>query len=301
MENNGVKFIGIETPIGSFNVWTKKIGNNPGIKILILHGGPGMTHEYLECFESFFPQSGFEMIEYDQLGSFYSDQPTDESLWTLPRFVDEVEQVRQKLNLNKDNFYLLGHSFGGMLAMHYAAKYRENIKGLIICNMMASFPEYNKYIGELRSRMPRLTVDRLEAYENKGLYKDAGYQALVTQEFHMKHWCRLPQFPEPVMRTLAHNNIAINEFALGQNPFKVSGSFMDLDISTELKNIKVPTLVVGAKYDIMDPEYLRWMSTQFPHGSYLYCENGSHTPMWDDQQTFMTGLINFINAIDKRN
>ncbi len=110
----GIKMVNIQTPVGKFRVWTKRIGNNPRIKVLLLHGGPAMTHEYLECFESFFPKEGFEMIEYDQLGSYYSDQPRDSSLWTTPRFVEEVEQVRQALKLDNSNFYLLGNSWGGI-------------------------------------------------------------------------------------------------------------------------------------------------------------------------------------------
>jgi proline iminopeptidase len=112
----------INTPKGKFKVWTKRIGNNPRIKVLLLHGGPGSTHESFESFESFFPQEGFEFYEYDQLGSYYSDQPNDSSLWTNERFVEEVEQVRLALGMNKDNFYLLGVSWGGILAMDYALK-----------------------------------------------------------------------------------------------------------------------------------------------------------------------------------
>src|SRR3954463_13285421 len=136
----GVRLIPIKTPVGSFKVWTKRFGSNPHIKILLLHGGPAMTHEYMECFESFFPEQGFEFYEYDQLGSYYSDQPTDSSLWTTARFVEEVEQVRKALGMNKDNFYLLGNSWGGILAMEYALKYQDNLKGLVISNMMASAP-----------------------------------------------------------------------------------------------------------------------------------------------------------------
>ena len=122
VQSAGIKMIPITTPVGNFKVWTKTIGNNPKIKVLLLHGGPAMTHEYLESFESFFPKEAFEMIEYDQLGSYYSDQPTDSSLWTIEHFVEEVEQVRKALNLNKDNFYLLGNSWGGILAMEYRSK-----------------------------------------------------------------------------------------------------------------------------------------------------------------------------------
>ena len=148
----GIKMIPIKTDVGTFKVWTKTIGNNPRVKVLLLHGGPAMTHEYMEAFESFFPKEGFEIIEYDQLGSYYSDQPTDSSLWTTERFVEEVEQVRTALGLTKDNFYILGNSWGGILAMEYALKYQQNLKGLIICNMMASIPDYEKFLPDLQNK-----------------------------------------------------------------------------------------------------------------------------------------------------
>jgi len=107
----GIKMIDVDTPKGKFKVWTKRVGNNPTMKVLLLHGGPGMTHEIYESFDGFFPQENIEYYYYDQLGSYYSDQPKDLSLWDLPRFVEEVEQVRNALDLDKDNFYLFGQSF----------------------------------------------------------------------------------------------------------------------------------------------------------------------------------------------
>ncbi|HLF20636.1 MAG TPA: alpha/beta fold hydrolase, partial [Bacteroidota bacterium] len=120
VQTGGVRLIPVTTPKGTFKVWTKQFGNNPRMRLLLLHGGPGATHEYFECFENFLPAEGIEFIYYDQLGSAYSDQPKDKDLWALVRFVEEVEQVRQALNLTKDNFYLLGHSWGGILATEYA-------------------------------------------------------------------------------------------------------------------------------------------------------------------------------------
>src|SRR6266581_6048830 len=116
----GVRMIPIATPKGTFNVWTKRVGNNPTMKVLLLHGGPAATHEYFEAFDSYFPSAGIEYYYYDQLGSFYSDQPDMPELWELPRFVEEVEQVRQARGLDRDNFYLYGHSWGGVLAIEYA-------------------------------------------------------------------------------------------------------------------------------------------------------------------------------------
>ena len=299
VQAGGVKMIQIETPKGKFNVWTKRIGNNPRIKVLLLHGGPAMTHEYMEAFESFFPQEGFEMIEYDQLGSYYSDQPQDSTLWTTERFVEEVEQVRKALNLDKDNFYILGNSWGGILAMEYALKYQDNLKGMIICNMMASIPDYEKYNGVLRSQMRKSLVDSLQAFEDKGMFKDPKYQEMVFNEYYTKHLCRLPVWPDPVMRSFKHVNEEIYVMMQGPSEFKTGGRLIKWDIKARLPEIKVPTLTVGAKYDTMDPEHMQWMSTQVKNGQYLFCPNGSHLAMWDDQKVFMDGVIKFIREVDQ--
>ena len=87
-------YIKISTTEGNFNVWTKKIGNNPSMKVLLLHGGPGVTHEIFENFGEHLPDAGIEFYYYDQLGSYFSDQPDSPDLWKIDRFVDEVEQVR---------------------------------------------------------------------------------------------------------------------------------------------------------------------------------------------------------------
>ncbi len=128
----------IETPLGTFRVWTKRVGTNPDLKVLLLHGGPGATGELYECFDAWFPAAGVEYHYYDQLGSFRSDQPDEPSLWDLTRFVDEVEQVRQALHLDRSNFVLLGQSWGGLLAMEYAVHHQQYLKGLVISNMMSS-------------------------------------------------------------------------------------------------------------------------------------------------------------------
>lgn len=298
VQTAGIQMIPIKTDVGTFKVWTKTIGNNPRVKVLLLHGGPAMTHEYLEAFESFFPKEGFEMIEYDQLGSYYSDQPTDSSLWTTERFVEEVEQVRTALGLTKDNFYLLGNSWGGILAMEYALKYQQNLKGLIICNMMASIPDYEKYNGVLRSQMRKSLVDSLQQYEAKGLFKDPVYQQLVLNEYYTQHLCRLPEWPDPVNRTFKHVNESVYVMMQGPSEFKVGGRLLTWDRKADLPKITVPTLTVGAKYDTMDPAHMEWMSKQVKNGKYLYCPNGSHLCMWDDQKIFMDGVIQFIKETD---
>jgi proline iminopeptidase len=141
VQMGGIKMIPVKTPAGEFKVWTKRIGSNPRIKVLLLHGGPASTHQYMEVFESFFPKEGIEFYEYDQLGCGNSDKPADTSLWVLDRFVEEVEQVRQAIGADSTNFYILGNSWGGILGMQYALKYQSNMKSLIVANMMASCPD----------------------------------------------------------------------------------------------------------------------------------------------------------------
>ncbi len=295
----GVKMIPIQTPKGTFNVWTKRFGNNPRIKVLLLHGGPGATHEAFESFESFFPQENFEFYEYDQLGSYYSDQPHDSSLWTNERFVDEVEQIRKALGMNKDNFILLGNSWGGILAMEYALKYQDNIKGLIIANMMSSSPDYDKYSEVLAKQMNPATVDTVRAMEARGATNDPRYMDLLNKEFYSKHLCRLPVWPDAVNRSFKHMNPEVYVLMQGPSEFGISGRLENWDVKDRLKEIKVPTLTIGATHDTMDPEHMKWMSTQFPKGRFLLCPDGSHLSYWDDQKHFFSGVISFIHDVDE--
>ena len=289
--------IPVTTPKGTFNVWTKRIGNNPQIKLLLLNGGPGATHEYFECMESFLPAEGIEIIYYDQLGCGNSQDPKDTSMWDLPRYVEEVEQVRKALNLTNENFYLLGHSWGGILAMEYALKYQQNLKGLIISNMMASAPEYGSYADEvLAKQMDPKVLDTIRSIEAAKDFANPKYMELLYPNFYMKHILRMPleSWPEPVNRSFAKMNQSLYVTMQGPSEFGISGKLEKWDVKASLKNITVPTLVVGAKHDTMDPAHMEWMSKEVKNGSYLFCPNGSHMSLYDDQEIFMKGLISFL-------
>jgi proline iminopeptidase len=299
--SGGVKTIVIDTPKGKFRVWTKRVGNNPRIKVLLLHGGPGATHEYFEAFDSYFPGEGIEYYYYDQLGSAFSDDPKDESLWEIPRFVDEVEQVRTALHLDKDNFYLLGHSWGGVLAIEYALKYPQHLKGLIISNMMDSIPAYNAYASKVL--MPAMDqkklaeVKRLEAGHKTA---DPEYMALLMPMHYEQHVLRMPaaQWPDPVERAFSRLNQQIYVTMQGPSELGASGKLLHWDRSQALKTIKVPTLVIGARYDTMDPAYMEAMAKKMPDARFLLCPQGSHMAMYDDQKTYFAGLVKFLKDVD---
>lgn len=300
VESAGVKMIPIKTPIGEFKVWTKRFGNNPKIKIVLLHGGPAMTHEYMECFETFFQREGFEFYEYDQLGSYYSDQPKDSSLWTTERFVEEVEQVRKAIGADKNNFYLLGNSWGGILAMEYALKYQENMKGLLVANMMASAPDYGKYADEvLAKQMKPEVLAEIRSLEAKKDFSNPRYMELLIPNYYQQHLCRLKEWPDGLNRASKHINNEIYTIMQGPSEFGISGRLAKWDIKNRLHEITIPTLMIGAKYDTMDPKAMEEQSKLVQKGRYLYCPNGSHLAMWDDQKVFMNGVIEFINDVDK--
>jgi len=242
-----------------------------------------------------------EFIYYDQLGSAYSDQPTDSSLWDLPRFVEEVEQVRVALQLDSSNFYLLGHSWGGILAMQYALKYQQHLKGLIISNMMASCPKYGEYAENVLSKqMPPEILREIRDIEAKADFSNPRYMALLEPNFYEKHILRQPaaDWPDAVKRNFAKLNPQIYVAMQGPSEFGVSGKLEKWDVSAQLPSIRVPTLVIGATHDSMDPEYMRWMATQFPQGRFVLCPEGGHMCMWDDQDHYFPGLLSFLKTTD---
>lgn len=299
----GIKMISIKTPKGTFKVWTKRVGNNPKIKVLLLHGGPGLTHELYEAFDGYFPNESIEYIYYDQLGSYYSDQPNDNSLWTNERFVEEVEQVRIALGLDNSNFYLMGQSWGGILAMEYALKYQKNLKGLIISNMMASAPAYNKYAEEvLGPKLPKAVFDQIKTFEKNKDYTNPKYTELLFKYYYTEHILRMPvdQWPESINRTFKHINPNVYVYMQGPSEFGITGnaSLKNWDVTARLKTISVPTLVIGAKYDTMDPKHMEWMSKEVQNGSFLFCPNGSHLSQYDDPKTYFPGVIKFLKDVD---
>jgi proline iminopeptidase len=296
----GVKMITIQTPRGAFRVWTKRVGNNPRIKVLLLHGGPGATHEYLEALDSYFPGAGIEYYYYDQLGSAYSDQPDVAELWEIPRFVDEVEQVRRALKLEKSNFYLYGQSWGGILAIEYALKYQQNLKGLIISNMVASIPEYNRYANSvLIPAMDPKVVAEIRALEAAGKFDDPHYDELLAG-FYSEHILRfpLPEWPEPVVRSFSKINKKIYTPMQGPSEMGASGKLVAWDRTKDLPRITVPTLAIGARYDTMEPAQMERIARTVKNGRYLYCPNGSHLALYDDQKVYMSGLVRFILDVD---
>jgi len=295
--SGGVNVIPITTPRGEYRVWTKRTGHNPDVALLLLHGGPGATHEYFTAADSYLPAAGIEYHYYDQLGSGHSDAPDEPSLWSIDRFVDEVEQVRVALDLGPDNFFILGHSWGGVLAIEYALRYQQHLKGVIISNMMSNIAAYNQYARDvLMPPMDQVALAEIMDMEARGDTEDPRYEELLMQHHYVHHVLRLPveQWPEPVVRSFSNINKSIYVPMQGPSELGASGALLEWDRTGDLADITVPTLVIGASHDTMDPAYLQRMATLLGAGEYWHCPNGSHMAMYDDQATYFEGVISFL-------
>jgi proline iminopeptidase len=277
---------------GRYEVWVKQVGAG-AVPVLTLHGGPGFNHYYLECFEDFLPQAGIRFWYYDQLGCGFSDAPDDAALWTLERYLGEVEQVRRALALER--FVLYGHSWGGLLAMEYALRYGQHLSGLVISNMTASVAEYVRHAETVLARLPgaaRATIQKARAAH---AFESPEYQKVLMEAVYSQHVCRLDPWPEPVQRTFRTMNGKIYNLMQGPDEFTITGNLKNWDIWSRLPGIKVPTLVIAARHDEMAPEQLARMAKLIPHARLAVCERGSHMCMYDDQQAYFQALLPFLH------
>ncbi len=298
----GVRMIPITTPKGDFEVYTRQLGRSDELKVLLLHGGPGLTYETWAPLGERLPAEGIEVYYYDQLGSHHSDQPSDTSLWNIPRFVDEVDQVRRVLGLDSTNFILLGQSWGGILAMEYALAHPGALKGLVVSNMMSSVPAYNAYVADrLAPKLPPAVRDSLAVIEAAEDYSNPRYMGLLMEHYYPRHVLNMPQaeWPASVTAAFEHLNPEVYVHMQGPSEFGIKGdaTLQGWDITARLPEIRTPTLVIAGEEDTMDPAYLKMMSERLPNGSYLLNPGGGHLVQYDSQESYFPGLVSWLTGL----
>jgi proline iminopeptidase len=221
----------------------------------------------------------------------------------LPRFVEEVETVRKALGLGPDNIYLYGQSWGGLLGIEYALKYQQNLKGLIVSNMVGSIPLYNEHATKvIFPEMDQTVLGEIKKLEAAGDTQNPRYMELLIPHHYEKHILRMPaaDWPDPVQRAFKHLNPKVYVPMQGPSELGASGKPVHWDRMADLGKITVPALMIGAKYDTMDPEVMKKMAELVKRGRFLYCENGSHLALYDDQKAYFDGLIRFIRNVDAK-
>ena len=191
---------------------------------------------------------------------------------------------------------------GGILAIEYALRHQQHLRGLVISNMMSSVPAYNAYAEQvLMPEMDQAALAEIKALEAAGQTENPRYMELLIEQHYVHHVLRMPaaEWPEPVRRTFPHLNQTVYVSMQGPSELGISAEarLASWDRTDDLASVEVPTLVIGARYDTMDPAFMEMMAGQLPRGNYLYCPNGSHFALYDDQKTYFTGLIAFLQGL----
>lgn len=280
-----------------YHLWTNSQGHGD-IHLLCLHGGPGGNHEYFENFAQKLAPLGVQVTMYDQLGSFYSDQPDyslpeNKQYLTTDYYLSEVEEVRQKLGL--DHFYLIGQSWGGELVQLYALKYGQHLKGAIISSMIDNIQEYVEHVEACREdALPPSTVKYMHEVEAKGDWSDTRYQAAVDI-LNKSYAGRKPSGISHLISTAALT--VYHEFQ-GDNEFVVTGKLKDFDIRDQIKNITMPTLLTFGEHETMPLKAAQRMAEDIPHARLVTTPNAGHHHMIDNPDIYFEHLRQFISDVE---
>ncbi|MGI0140578.1 MAG: proline iminopeptidase-family hydrolase [Thermoplasmata archaeon] len=261
--------------------------------VLCLHGGPGATHDYLQPLADL-GRRGYRVVFMDQLGCGRSKRITDTSLFTLEHHLQEVFELQENLALGR--VHLFGSSYGGALALAYAIAHPGAVRSVITAGGLASVPltvsEERKWITQL----PAAIQDVLRQGEATGDFTSPEYEAAMM-EFYRRHLCRLDPWPEPVVYSLAQMSGPVYHYMNGPNEFTIVGTLRDLDFSSQLPRIQVPTLVTGGRYDEVSPVVARQIADGVPGAEIEIFEQSSHMPFWEERERFVARVARFLERV----
>jgi proline-specific peptidase len=284
-------------PFRGFRTWYRIVGDltqpeRAKLPLLVLHGGPGESHDYLQPLEEL-AVSGRPIIFYDQLGGGNSDQPNDPSLWSVLLFLEELATVRQELRL--DHIHLLGYSWGGMLAMEYALTEPAGLASLILASSPASIPQWIAEANRLRRELPEEVQATLRHHEEAGTTDEAAYEE-VMQVYDQRHLCRLDPWPEPLTRTSV--NPEIYNTMWGSSEFHVTGTLKEWDIRDRLGEIQLPTLVTSGRYDGATPAIAETVHRGIAGSEWVIFEHSSHMAHLEEDEEYRRVVEDFMRRVE---
>ncbi|HEY6631377.1 MAG TPA: proline iminopeptidase-family hydrolase [Rhizobiaceae bacterium] len=260
--------------------------------VLCLNGGPGLPCDYLRDAHSCLIDAGYRVVAFDQLGTGASDRPDDVSLWTIGRYVAETETVRRELGLGK--VHMLGHSWGGWLAIDYALTHPENLASLILADTVADIPHLVGELDRLRAALGSETVAMMQRHEAEGTLDHPEYVAAITL-LNYRHVCRLPEWPAPVRRSLDDWNMGPYVTMQGPNEFLYTGNLKDWNRVPDLPGIRVPVLIVTGEHDELTPACALRMKMAMPAAEVSIMRNSSHMPFYENPGDYYRVLIDFLS------
>ncbi len=282
-------------PVDGHRVWYRRVGSG-GIPLLLLHGGPGAGHDYLEPLEGLARDR--EVIFYDQLGCGRSDQPEDRSLWRIDRFVREIDTVRAALGL--DRIHLLGQSWGGWLGIEYLISQPRGIVSATLASTSASIPQFVAEAAKLKAQLPPEMVEAMQRCEAAGDWRNPEYEAAVT-EFYRRHLCRLDPWPDALQRTVRNlDGNAVYDTMNGPNEFIVIGNLRDWNRIDRLGDIRVPTLITVGRFDEIPPTCAQTMQRGIPGSRVVVFEHSGHTAHLEETERYLEVVGDFLREVERR-
>ncbi len=280
-------------PVTGGKVWYQKTGEGPGVPLLALHGGPGgssMGFNRLHTLSDDRP-----VIYYDQLGCGKSDRPDDPELWTVDRYVEELEQVRAVLGLHE--VHLLGHSWGTMLAAAYLLGQPGGVKSVIFSSPALSAPRWEKDQRNFLKAFSKETQAIIERCEREGTTESEAYQQAM-REYYQRHLCRLDPWPEDVNESMERMNHQIYGQMWGASEFTVTGSLKTFDVTDRLHELDLPALFLCGRYDEAAPETTNDYANLVEGAEFKVLENSSHMTYVEEPEIYTAMLRGFLNGRD---
>ncbi|MDQ2902076.1 MAG: proline iminopeptidase-family hydrolase [Chloroflexota bacterium] len=283
-------------PVEGYRVWYRIVGGggeHEHTPLLLLHGGPGAPHDYLENLEALASDTR-RVIFYDQLGCGRSDQPDDTSLWRVERFVEELATMRRELELER--VHILGQSWGGMLAIEYMLTRPQGVASLILSNTTSSIPMWVAEANRLRADLPPAVNATLLRHEEAGTTDSAEYVDAM-QVFYQRHVARVP-LPDYVQR--AFDTISpVYYYMNGPSEFHVIGPIKDWDRTDRLHEIQVPTLILSGRYDESTPAINEVLRRGIAGSEWVILENSSHLSHVEEPELYMQTVQAFLKRVEE--
>jgi proline-specific peptidase len=287
-----ISFRGLKT-------WYRMVGDqeSPGkLPLVCLHGGPGATHDYFGSLEAF-ASSGRRLVLYDQLGWGNSDHIHDPSLWTVDLFVDELGQIRRQLGLER--VHILGHSWGGQLAMEYALTQPPGLASLVLTDTLSSAPQWAQEAARLISQLPQEVQQTIQNHEAAGTTDSPEYQEAM--KIFSRHYAGGHIDPKPEWVKKAFEKLHDNEVYLtmwGPSEFCVTGTLKDWDITNRLGEIRVPTLVLCGRDDEATPALAETIHRGIPDSEMFVFEYSAHFPHIEETEQYLQVLDQFLGRVE---
>lgn len=278
--------------VGHGRVWWEGCGEGPGI--LLLHGGPGASSDYLTPLMGL-ADEGYRVVRYDQLGSRRSDKPDDHSLFNVDRFCAEVEIVRSALDLGP--VHLIGQSWGALLALDYALTHPEGLRSAVLYSGAASTRECVAGMDSLRHRLPPETIALLAEHEAAGTVDDPRYLEAM-EVLYRRHLCRVDPYPPELQESMGHMAMPVYGTMWGPNEFTCTGTLLPWDRGADLGAVSTPTLIVCGRFDEVVPSCSETLHAGIPGSELVIFEESSHLAHFEEPDRFFAVLTDFLRRVD---